>query len=130
MSEASTPAEVVAACVNVLADHIEHLPPAEIGRDCQRVLEWAERFESAPGRSEVTALTLALTRFNQGLAFLGLGERSRAQDCFREAQRDNPLFRPPVEEAIRQPSYGPQIHSIAERLRGSTSKPAASEPSL
>lgn len=112
-------APVVAACVNALSAHAEGLSGEEFPAACRRVLGWSDRFESAPAREGIAGAILALVRFNQGLAHLGLGETPAARERFRQARAadpDNPDARV-IDEVLQQKGYGQQVREIAARYR-------------
>ncbi len=86
MNRENVPAEMVAACINILSDRADHVAISEREQTYRQVLEWAEAFETALDRDRISAATLALVRFNQGLgAALSRRPPSRADVLFRGA---------------------------------------------
>ena len=84
------PAAVLAECINVLATHADSLPEDQFESIADRILAWADRFDRAPGREQVPALTLALLQFNRGMALLRLGRVEAAREALRLRVRSIP----------------------------------------
>ncbi len=117
-------ADVAAACINILSAHADHLSGAEFTDTCRRILDWCERFEHAHDRVRVHAGSLALVRFDEGLAHLGLGNSEEARRCFQEAHRINPVD-PAFGEAVSLSAYGGAARRIAEAVRSQSTPIAA-----
>lgn len=109
-------AEVLAECINVLASHADGVPDDLFPEVAYRILGWAERFDRAPGRGRVTALTLALLQFNRGMALLRLGRGDAARDALRLARAVDPIFSG-IDEATRLTAYDQQARDLAARVR-------------
>jgi tetratricopeptide (TPR) repeat protein len=124
MGSPSLTAQVVAACVNILAAHADRVEGPAFTPACRGVLDWCARFENAPERDRVRAATLGSVRFNQGFAHLGLGEVDEARRSFQEAQAAYP-FEHGIDEALQLGSYGVKAQKIAADLRDRTPTVAA-----
>jgi hypothetical protein len=109
-------ANVLAECINVLADHADSLPDDQFGPVAERILAWVDRFDRAPGREHVLALTLALLQFNRGMILLRLGRGEAARDALRLAWAVDPVFSE-IEEATRLTVYDQSARDLAARVR-------------
>ncbi len=115
-SDPNVPAAVLAECINVMATHADDLPDDQFEGVADRILTWADRFDRAPGREQVMALTLALLQFNRGMALLRLGRVEAARDTLRLARAVDPIF-PGIDEAARLTSYDQRARDLAARAR-------------
>ena len=110
------PAVVLAECINVLATHADDLPDDQFGPVADRILAWADRFDRAPGREEVTALTIALLQFNRGMTLLRLGRGDDSREALRLARAVDPIFSE-IDEAARLTTYDQGARMLAARAR-------------
>jgi hypothetical protein len=115
-SDTNVTAAVLAECINVLATHADSLPDDQFASMADRLLAWADRFDRAPGREQVLALTLALLQFNRGMALLRLGRLEAALDALRLARAVDPIFAG-IDEATRLTAYDQQARDLAARVR-------------
>ncbi len=115
-SDPDAPAVVLAECINVLATHADGLPDDQFGPVADRILAWADRFDRAPGREEVRAMTIALLQFNRGMTFLRLGRGDDARDALRLARAVDPIFSE-IDEAARLTTYDERARMLAARAR-------------
>jgi hypothetical protein len=115
-SNPDAPAAVLAECINVLGTHADELPDDQFGPVADRILAWADRFDRAPGREEVTALTIALLHFNRGMTLLRLGRGDEARDALRLARAIDPIFSE-IDEAARLTNYDQRARMLAARAR-------------
>jgi hypothetical protein len=115
-SDPKVPAVVLAQCINVMATHADDLPDDQFESLAFQILEWADRFDRAPGREEVMASTLALLHFNRGMALLRLGRIEAARDALRLARAVDPIFAG-IDEAARLNAYDQHARDLAARVR-------------
>jgi tetratricopeptide (TPR) repeat protein len=115
-SDTNAPAAVLAECINVMATHADDLPDDQFQAVAEHILAWADRFDRAPGREEVTAPTLALLQFNRGMTLLRLGRVEAAREALRLARAVDPIF-PGIDEAARLTAYDQQARALAARGR-------------
>jgi hypothetical protein len=109
-------AAVLAECVNVLATQADDLPEDRFPAVAERILDWADRFQRAPGREQVRALPHAQLLFNQGLILLRLGRIDEAHHTLALARATDPII-PEIDEASRLTSYDQRAREIAARVR-------------
>lgn len=83
-------ATVLAACIDILATDADDRPDAEMDAIMDRLRDWLERFEDAPGRDAVPASTLARVYFEVGQLALRQGDRERARNFLQLAALANP----------------------------------------
>ena len=99
----------------MLATHADDLPDDQFGPVADRILAWADRFDRAPGREEVTALTIALLQFNRGMTLLGwAGAMTPATPSAWRAV--DPIFSE-IDEASRLTTYDQGARMLAARAR-------------
>ncbi len=110
------PAGVLAECVNILATYADELTDDQFGPVADRILAWADRFDRAPGRERVMALSLALFQFNRGLVLLRLGRAEDARDALDLARAVDPIFSE-IREAMRLTAYDQSARDLAARVR-------------
>ena len=103
-------------CINVLATYADNLPDEQFRPMADRILEWADRFDRAPGREQVLALTLALIQFNRGMILLRLGRTGAAREALNLARSVDPIVSE-IEEATRLTSYDQHARELAARVR-------------
>jgi tetratricopeptide (TPR) repeat protein len=115
-SDPDVPADVLAECINVLATHADSLPEDQFESIADRILAWADRFDRAPGREQVPALTLALLQFNLGMALLRLGRVEAAREALRLARAVDPIFAG-IDEATHLTAYDQHARDLAARVR-------------
>jgi hypothetical protein len=120
-AQPDAPASLLAGCVNVLATHADKQPDERFRTISPRILEWAERFEHAPGREYVRAATLAQLQINRGLVLLRSGDVEAARRAFALARATDPII-PEIEQAARLTTYDQCARDLADRVR---SRPAA-----
>jgi tetratricopeptide (TPR) repeat protein len=113
---ASVPAPVLAACINIWSAAAEQLPDGQFEPVGRRVLEWADRFEDAPGRDQVRASVLALVQFNRGLMLLRLGRIEEAHRTLELAHATNPE-EDAFDEAQHLVTFDERARRLAARLR-------------
>lgn len=89
-----TSAEVLASCVNVLATKADTLSDADRAEIDRTILDWAARFERAPGRGAVRASTLGLLQYNLGRTLVVAGRLTEAQSVFDLAREIDPSIPP------------------------------------
>jgi hypothetical protein len=109
-------AGVLAECINVLATHADDLPDDQLKRVPDRILEWANRFDRAAGREQITASTLALVQFNRGMILLRVGRTEAAHDALKLALCVDPI-RSEIEEATQLTAYDQHARELAARVR-------------
>ena len=80
-----------------------------------QILEWAARFEQAPGRDQVTEARVALVLFNEGLTLLRLGRLGEAHEALGRAHTANPN-ESTIAEALRLEVYDDRARQIASTL--------------
>lgn len=124
VARGNAPASVVAACIRILSDQADRLAGTEFTTACNRVHEWADRFDAAPERDKVSVSTLALVRFCQGLADLGLNRVGPARQRFLEAIGVNPI-EPVIRQALELDSYGQEARRLVGEVRRRPFTPAA-----
>ena len=100
----------------MLATHADDLPDDRFEAVAERFLAWADRFDRAPDREQVMALTLALLQFNRGMARLRLGRGEAARDALRLACAVDPIFTG-IDEATRLTAYDQHARDLAARVR-------------
>ncbi len=110
------PAGILAQCVNVLATYADNLPDDQFGPVAEKILTWAGRFERAPDRERVIALTFALFQFNRGVVLLRLGQAEAAREALKLASAVDPVF-PEIDEATRLTVYDQRARELAARVR-------------
>jgi tetratricopeptide (TPR) repeat protein len=115
-ARSDVPAGVLAECVNVLATYADGLNDEEFAPVAGQILAWADRFDRAPGREQVLALSLALFQFNLGLVLLRLGRAEAARDALDLAHSVDPIFAE-IGEALQLTAYDHQARDLAERVR-------------
>ena len=111
------PADILAQCVNVLATCADNLTDDQFEPTAEKILEWAARFERAPGRERVRAAVFALFQFNRGVVLLRLGRGEAAREALRLARDVDPIV-PEIEEATRLTVYDQRGRELAVRVRG------------
>jgi len=109
-------AAVLAECVNVLATQADNLPEDRFPPVAERILDWADRFQRAPGRERVRALPHAQLLFNKGLTLLRLGRIGEAHRTLELAQATDPII-PEIDEASQWTAYDQRAREIAARVR-------------
>jgi hypothetical protein len=109
-------AGVLAECINVLATHADDLPDDQLKLVPDRILEWADRFDRAPGREQIPASTLALVQFNRGMILLRLGRTEAARDALNLARSVDPILSEIV-GATRLTVYDQHARELAARVR-------------
>ncbi len=102
--------------MNVLATHIDSLDDSSFEPVAQRLLEWADRFQNAPGRDRVSVWTLAKLLVNKGLVLLRLGKQTEAQRTLDLAHATTP-HNSAIEEASHLVSYDQHARQIALKIR-------------
>jgi tetratricopeptide (TPR) repeat protein len=115
-SDPELSAGVLAECINVLATRADDLPDDRFEPVGRRVLEWAGRFEQAPGRERVPASTLALLQFNRGMVLLRLGRVDAAREALGLAREADPIF-PGIDQAERLTRYDQHARDLTARVR-------------
>jgi tetratricopeptide (TPR) repeat protein len=113
---ADVPAPVLAACINIWSTAAEQVPDGKFEPIGLRILEWADRFESAPGRDQVRASVLAQVQFNRGLILLRLGRTGEAHRALERAHAMNPEV-DEIDEAQHLDAFDDRARGIAARLR-------------
>lgn len=113
---AEAPAMVLAAAINVLAERAEDSTGDEFAARASRILGLCERFEHAPGRSDISAALLSLVHFNRGMTLLRLGHVDTARAALDLAHAIEPLNEGLI-EATQIAMSGPQAREIASRVR-------------
>ena len=78
------------ACINIASTVADRLSGERFDPLGRKILEWSERFESAPGRDRVHASLLAQVQLNRGLALLRLGRREEARRAMELAHAADP----------------------------------------
>ena len=115
-SRPNAPASVLAACINVLATHADDLTDDQFEQVAHQILELADRFDRAPGRERVFAVTLALVQFNRAMILLRLGRGEAARDALALARAVDPILSE-IDEATRLTVYDQQARDLAARVR-------------
>jgi hypothetical protein len=111
-----TPALVLAACIDIWSAAAEQLSDEAFASVGRRVLRWADRFESAPGRERVRAFMLASVQFNRGLILLRLGPIGEAQATLRLAHATDPKERI-YDDASGLDAFDDRARHVAARFR-------------
>lgn len=111
------PASILAQCVNVLATCADNLTDDQFEPVAEKILDWAGRFERAPGRGRVRAGVFALFQFNLGVVLLRLGRGEAAREALKLARDVDPII-PEIEEAARLTVYDERGRELAVRVRG------------
>ena len=109
-------APALAACIDIFAAASEQVPDQAFTPVGHQILEWADRFEAAPGRDRVRASVLASVQFNRGLILLRLGQIHEAQATLRLAHATDPkeqIF----DEASRLDAFDDRARRITARFR-------------
>jgi hypothetical protein len=109
-------AGVLAECLNVLATQADDISDDQFEAVGRRILEWAEKFERAPGRERVSASTLALLQFNRGMTLLRLGRPEAAREALALACAIDPIFSD-ISEAAQLTAYDQHARNLAARVR-------------
>jgi tetratricopeptide (TPR) repeat protein len=112
-----TSARMLAACINVRSAVADQVSDEEFAAIGPQILNWAARFEQAPGRDQVRAALLAQVLFNQGLTLLRLGRFGEAREALGRARAVNPN-ESAIVEASRLESYDDRAREIASRIHG------------
>jgi hypothetical protein len=115
--KADVPANVLAACINVLATCADDMADDEFGQVAERILEWVDRFDRAPGREQVLAFTLAMLHFNRAMILLRLRRGDAAREALALARAVDPILSE-IDEAIRLTVYDQHARDLAARVRG------------
>jgi tetratricopeptide (TPR) repeat protein len=113
---AGVPAPVLAACINIWSAAAEQVADGMFEPIGRRILEWSDRFESAPGRDGVRASVLAQFQFNRGLILLRLGRIGEARRALELAHATNPE-EDAIDEAQGLVAFDDRARGIAARLR-------------
>jgi hypothetical protein len=108
----SLDAKVLAGCVHVMATHADQLADEPFQAIAQKILEFADRFDHAPGRDRVPASILAMVQFNQGLVQLRLGQLESARRSLDLAGATNPTI-PELVQARNLTSFDDHAREIA-----------------
>ena len=111
-----TAAIVLASAINILADQAEALDETGFAPEARRILDLCDRFDRAPGRSEIAASHLALVHFNRGMLLLRLDQRDQARAAIDLAHAIEPSD-PDIVAAGRLGIDDPKAREIASRVR-------------
>lgn len=109
-------AVVLAAAITILADRAEDLSQGQFEVAATRTMELCDRFEHAPGRSNISASLLSLVHFNRGMLLLRLGRRGEARQSLELAHAIEPLDAIFI-EAARLEVHDQRAREIASRVR-------------
>jgi tetratricopeptide (TPR) repeat protein len=112
----STRATVLAACVNVLATHLETLPDEAFETELPTLLQWAEWFRNAPDITTVPVSSLSLVWFNRGMALLRRSRMDEARESFSMILEVNPKDRT-AQQAIALDRYDAVARELAAGYR-------------
>lgn len=115
-ADPSTDALVLAACIDIATAASELVPDPIFGPMSRTILEWIGRFDSAPGRDQVSSVPLSHVHFNRGLILLRLGNREEAREAFRLAHAINPN-ESAIVEALSLEVYDERARLIASPYR-------------
>ncbi|HKI16804.1 MAG TPA: tetratricopeptide repeat protein [Isosphaeraceae bacterium] len=112
----TVPAQVLAACINILATQAEQVADGEFESVAGRVLDWCQRLDQAPGRDQAGESLLGLSYFNRGLVHLRAGRISQARQSFERARQIYPAG-PMLDEAAGLEIYDRHTREVASRVR-------------
>ena len=107
---------VLAACINIWSAAADQDPDGQFEPAGRRVLEWADRFEGAPGRDRIPASVLAQVQFNCGMMLLRLGRIADARRTLDRAHATNPQD-DVLDEAQHLVAFDEHARRLAARLR-------------
>ncbi len=116
VADPKTPALVLAGCINVLATSSDPLPDREFPAQGQKLLDWAARFDTAPGHANVAASVVVQVLFNRWMALLRLAEVHAAREFLQAIIRLDPNNRS-AREAIALDSYNHRARELASLIR-------------
>lgn len=110
----SLDAKVLAGCVHVLATHADQLADEPFQVIAQRILEFADRFDLAPGRDRVPASILAMVQFNRGLVQLRRDQLEDARRWLDLASTTDPTA-PELAQARAFTAFNEQVREVASQ---------------
>lgn len=117
-------AMVLAACINIWAIGSERVSDGQFQAIAGNILDWANRFEQAPGRQSVADSVAALVDFNRGMTLLRLARPEEARQWLGRAGRFQP-FNQMIGDATRLDKYDRHARAIASRVHAERLQPAA-----
>jgi tetratricopeptide (TPR) repeat protein len=93
MAEANqAPAQLIAAYVNILSTRADQLTDEQFPPLGTTIIEWAQRFEQAPGRDNVPDSTLGQLDYNLAQSYKRLGRMDEADESLQRACHASPLL--------------------------------------
>ena len=109
-------AKAWAACINIGAIAAEDVSDDRYAAAGPEILDWVDRFDQAPGRSEVAANVLAFVQFTRGMTLLRMGRYDEAHQALDHAYAANPDD-PIIAEARHLHTYDQTSKALERRFR-------------